>query len=162
MIFHTLRSTLSNPFTVGFVIFAATLAAVSLPPYHFGWMAFQQRDQGNAAYQAGDYHQALKYHLRANSIVTSDPYYRLDLARTYAALDQHHHAITQYTKALDIQPGLKAALCRPLPHLHRHRRPRKRPPRPLARPPERTPTPHALPLRMTPTRRKEPPCPRSP
>ena len=86
-------------------------AGIIFAVYASGNMAHQLRDKGNAAYQAGDYPTSLEHHLKAVAVVPQDATYRADLGRTHQALAQHGKAISQYTMALDLEPGFPSALC---------------------------------------------------
>lgn len=99
------------PAVVGSALGILATAAIIIGAYLSDQMAFQQRDSGNAAYQAGNHQASLQYHLKAVSIVTGDPAYRSDLAHTYLALERYDMAITEYTAALAMDPGFQPALC---------------------------------------------------
>ena len=121
---RTLANLLTNPFRfpppehafahklliVGTMGILTTAAIITLV-YATGNMAFQQHDRGNAAYAQGHFHQALKHHLKAVSINTTDPAYRAALADTHLVLEQYEQAVTQYMTALDLEPGYHPALC---------------------------------------------------
>ena len=86
-------------------------AGIIFAVYISGNIAHQITDKGNSAYQAGDYPTSLEYHLRAVAVVPQNARYRADLARTHHALAQYSKAISQYTMALDLEPGFPRALC---------------------------------------------------
>ena len=76
-----------------------------------GHMAYQIRNKRNVAYEAGDHLTALEHHLQAVAINPQDASYRSDLARTHHAPAQYDKAISEYTRALDLEQGLPQALC---------------------------------------------------
>ena len=79
--------------------------------YASGSMAYQIKNKGNDAYQAGDHLTSLEHHLRAVAINPGDTGYRANLARTHHALAQYDKAISEYTAALELEPGFPPALC---------------------------------------------------
>ena len=96
----------------GMAILIITAAAAGpLCAYSTGQMAFQKRDMGIEARQAGNYQEALKHLQRSVDIVGNRlPEYRVDLAQTHHEMGNHQKAITEYSELLEEKPGYTPAL----------------------------------------------------
>ena len=95
-------------------ILILSLAAVSAPAltaYTGGQMAFQQRDSGNAARDAGNYQQAVRYLQRSVDIMgDGHPEYQMDLALTHHEMGNYQRAIKEYSQIINTDPNHIPAL----------------------------------------------------